>query len=69
MKLVKWLARVQQNSALVTLVCYTIITIPFTTTRSLANRFYLPNAVSKVLSHGPIGHGVDCLDYYVAKQS
>jgi len=24
---------------------------------------------SKVLSHGPIGHGVDCLDYYVAKQS
>ena len=25
------------------------------TKRSLANRFYLPNAVSKVLSHGPIG--------------
>jgi len=39
------------------------------TTRSLANRFYLPNAVSKLLSHGPIGYGVDCLDYYVAKQS
>ena len=69
MRLAKRLARLQQNSALVTLVCYTIITIPFTSTRSLANRFYLPNAVSKVLSQVPIGHGVDCLDYYVAKQS
>ena len=50
MKLVKWLARVQQNSALVTLVCYTIITIPFTTTRRGENDYFFADELVRQLT-------------------
>ena len=32
-------------------------------------RYFFRFRVSKGLSHGPIGRGVDCLGYDIAKQS